>query len=1217
MISARAFSAAGFVVLLVLSSVGVSALSSWRETSADFPSGQNTNTTTEGGDLVLAPDATMPGNWTRMGDLSSPPPRYLSSMVYDTDDHQQILFGGSFQKIVRNDTWTYNSSRNSWTMRAPATAPDGRMGQAMAFNSAAHSAILFGGDDRNDTWAYDPQWDSWTEKTTSNSPPPRISTSMDYDSSNDMIVLFGGYHYINLDRIYYNDTWTYTYGTNTWVNMNPPSAPPARAGHTLTYDPVDGVFVLFGGNDNDTYHKDTWIYDLTMNRWTERSPSYSPPNRAEHSAAYDRTSGTVVLFGGSNGQTPLNDTWAYNASANSWMSKLMASGPPARHGQSMTCDQQAGKPILFGGLDSGSEYMDDFWRYEYSQNTWSILGRLSSPEPRIHHAMAYDNRDNLTLLFGGLNGIFEYNDTWLYDSSKNIWSRERPENPPPARHDTALAYDDLNGVYVLFGGMSGTTQVNDTWTYNVSTNAWTQMHPQQTPPAGSGYVIAYDGSARLSVLYGGRTDYDFFNETWTYDAKLDNWTNMSSTPSPPERDDGMMSYDSVHKVMVFFGGSGSGGVMTDTWTYELTTNTWTEKNPVTTPPGRTDGAMAFDPVHGMVMLFGGLNGSPGYGDTWSFSVPGDSWLNVTPARSPSPRFGHDMVYDEATQVLVVFGGMDTACRGDTWLIGLNGRFTDGTYISQPKDTGGSAYFGALTFGSAASAGETVRLQLRTGAGQSDLEAAGFLGPDGTAGTFYTASGTRIASVHNGTRWVQYRACLDSPSLLSTPTLGSVTINYNLVQSLQLVSPVGGENWTQDRYISWSESDPDNDAIAVDVYLLNGTVSTPVGIGIPSTETSLAWPTADTPNGTYRIQIFANDTNSRIPLSVNATSGEFVIYHPAGGPPPPPANHPPLVYQVYPANGGLVNRTEARLEWNAIDADSDPLNFSVYLSPDKFSIDAPPPPVNITSDSFYLATGLVDGQSYYWAVIASDGTDNGTGAVWRFTVKLAAPNHDPQFTSTPPANATVGAAYVYQASAFDMDGDTVTYSLASKIDGMAIDATSGLLSWTPKPAQRGNLSVVIHAADGKGGLGVQSFNITVFPAAYVRPSLTILYPTEGWLVRGTITATGVSANGTNSAIAVMLRLDGGPWFEAAGTNSWSYTLDSTGLLNGKHTLEARAFDGNTFSDMSYVQFYVVNPDPPNTIGDFPWSLVLLALWALAGIGLFWEWTKNKEGAPPPS
>ena len=1221
MISARAFLAAGFVVVLLFSSLGVSALSTWKETSADFPFGQNINTTTAGGKLVLAPDPSMPGNWTEMGDLSSPPPRYSASMVYDSVNGQSILFGGESPGNFRNDTWTYNSSRNSWAMMTPPSSPDRRMGQAMAYDSVNGVCILFGGNDgtdKGDTWSFVPRSDSWTEKAPITSPMPRLRSSMDFATGDGVLVLFGGEHSLGNGQYgYFNDTWTYNIATDNWVNRSASPAPAPRAGHSLTYDPVNGVLVLFGGHNETAYFKDTWTFDLSTNAWTQKSPSYSPASRAGHTAAYDASTGTVVLFGGDNGQSVFNDTWAYNASSNAWISKLAAAGPSARSGQSMIFDQHEDRLVLFGGRNAQSESLDDFWSYDYSRNAWSLRGRLSTPEPRIHLSMAYDDRDNLTLLFGGLDGIFEYNDTWLYDSSKNIWTRERPANPPAARHDTALAYDDFNGIFVLFGGMSGTTQVNDTWTYNVSTNTWTQMQPQQSPPAGSGYVIAYDSSQHVSVLYGGRTDYDFFNGTWTYDAGLDNWTDMNSTPSPPARDDGMMAYDSVDKVMIFFGGSGSGGVMTDTWTYELGTNTWTEKNPVTAPPGRTDGAMAFDPVRGLVMLFGGLDGSPGYGDTWSYSVQGVNWLNVTPARSPSPRFGHDMVYDDATQVLVVFGGMDTTYRGDTWLFGLGGRFTDGTYTSQPRDTGGSAYFGAITFDSAASAGETVRLQLRTGATQADLEAAAFVGPDGTAGTFYTASGTWICSVHNGTRWLQSRAYLDSPNLLSTPELESVTVSYNLVQSLQLLSPVGGENWTGDRSINWSVSDPDNDAVVVDIYLLDGTGSTPIAIGIPSAETSLSWPTADTPNGTYRIQIFANDTNSRIPLSVNVTSAGFVIYHPAGGPPPPPENHPPLVYQVYPANGSIVNSTSVELVWSAIDADQDPLNFSVFLSSDQFSIDAPPAPINITPDDLYQATNLIDGRSYYWAVIASDGRDNGTGAVWEFTVRLAAPNHDPRFTSTPPANATVGSAYFYQASAFDMDGDRVVYSLASNIDGMHIDADNGLLNWTPRPGQTGNFSVVINGADGRGGLGVQRFNITVFPAAYIRPTLTILYPTQGWLVRGTITATGLANNGTSGVMSVMLRIDGGPWFEATGTNSWSYTLRSTGLLNGKHALEARAFDGSAFSDMSYVEFNIVNPDRPNTIGDFPWSYVVLALSIIAGMALFWDWAKHREGVPPPT
>lgn len=61
------------------------------------------------------------------------------------------------------------------------------------------------------------------------------------------------------------------------------------------------------------------------------------------------------------------------------------------------------------------------------------------------------------------------------------------------------------------------------------------------------------------------------------------------------------------------------------------------------------------------------------------------------------------------------------------------------------------------------------------------------------------------------------------------------------------------------------------------------------------------------------------------------------------------------------------------------------------------------------------------------------------------------NHPPVITSTPVTTATVGQPYTYDVEASDPDaGDTPTFSLVEKPEGMTINATTGLIEWTPSP-----------------------------------------------------------------------------------------------------------------------------------------------------------------------
>lgn len=77
-------------------------------------------------------------------------------------------------------------------------------------------------------------------------------------------------------------------------------------------------------------------------------------------------------------------------------------------------------------------------------------------------------------------------------------------------------------------------------------------------------------------------------------------------------------------------------------------------------------------------------------------------------------------------------------------------------------------------------------------------------------------------------------------------------------------------------------------------------------------------------------------------------------------------------------------------------------------------------------------------------------------------------------------AQTSQTYRYDVEALDPDGDTLTYTLATKPDGMFINPSTGLISWGPTADQVGNHSVKVQVADGRGGVATQEFTICVKP-----------------------------------------------------------------------------------------------------------------------------------------
>jgi len=72
------------------------------------------------------------------------------------------------------------------------------------------------------------------------------------------------------------------------------------------------------------------------------------------------------------------------------------------------------------------------------------------------------------------------------------------------------------------------------------------------------------------------------------------------------------------------------------------------------------------------------------------------------------------------------------------------------------------------------------------------------------------------------------------------------------------------------------------------------------------------------------------------------------------------------------------------------------------------------------------------------------------------------NQTPIITSTPITTATVGAAYTYNVTATDPDGNALTFSLTVNPTGMTINSSTSFIAWTPTTS--GNYNVTVEVSD---------------------------------------------------------------------------------------------------------------------------------------------------------
>ena len=965
--------------------------------------------------------------WTQIKTAGAPSARYAFGMAFHPKAGVIVLFGGVVGGSYVNDTWTYDAGSDLWTRKGPPVAPSGRYSCAMAYDPVTGLVVLFGGYDRvgarGDTWVYNLTADNWTLRTPSPAPSARFMHSMAAWPKFGTVVLFGGYGK--------GDLWTYNVSTDTWAEDLMGIHPAPTSGALMVYDDTDDIMLLYGGFSSGTYLQETYYTPLHRPwEWSPLSAANPPVGRDSAAGAYDSSVKRLVLFGGQPSfapSPPVGDTWTLNYMQARWTAMV----PTARSGHSMTYDEGTGKAVIFGGRDNYDSYKSDTWLFDAGKDLWSSGNAATRPPPRYLAAMAYDSSRRVSVLFGGQWPVM--GDTWTYDAAADAWTNRTPAGSPPARYSSAMVFDPFNGVCLLFGGGVAAGRVGDTWAYNASANAWTDLQPAIAPSARSGHALAFDRQDRLAVLFGG--------------------------------------YDGLNRA--------------DTWTYDIVKNLWTNVTPAVSPSARTGSSLVYDEAHGRLVLFGGRDSSGALNDTWLFDLRSKAWTIMATSAAPGARGIHGAAYDRALNQTVLFGGgAGTSYFGEAWTFPADLGFRpSGRFVAAPRDTGGESYFGTVRANFTVPANCSLRIRLRTANSSAALESADFIGPDGTNSTWYLG-GERMPQGQSPARWVQYSVEMATTGKDSTPALSDIHVSYNRMQEVKLYSPSGGEQWLGQNNITWNALDPDRDRLLFDVYLSkNGGATYPILLASNLKDDFLVWNTSAHPAGrSYRIKVVARDTDEEIPLSAESSSTmNFVILRP---------NLLPRTELLSPPPGTTIRGGEVALSWTGSDDDRDPLIYYIIMDGLVHA--------RVVGTSF-SATDLSDGV-HRWSVIPNDGFGNGTclSGRWNFTfsrnlapvVSLVAPAEDAIVRT----NATT---LIWSGE--DGEGDDVSYSVF--VNGKALGTTASS-SFGIGNLSNGTYRWTVVPSDAGGNGTCLSGTWTYYVKLNLAPDIFLLYPMNGSAVNDT-------------------------------------------------------------------------------------------------------------------
>lgn len=261
------------------------------------------------------------------------------------------MFGGQ-GSAPQNDLWAYSLQTKQWRAVPTASAPPARFGHTLLLDPGRRRLIVFGGQAGgffSDVWAFDIAAGAWRQLAADDAGPSRrYGHSAIYDAGRERMVISHGF--TNAGR--FDDTWAFDLRSDSWTNLSPTSNRPLRRClHHAVYDPA-GRMYLYGGcasGFGPCPLGDLWSFDLARNTWTELRPSSAPPAREHYGMGFDTSANRLRLFGGA-GPALLNDTWEFDPIAANWVQTPLAGSAPAprsRHETAYAADLNA--TFFFGG----------------------------------------------------------------------------------------------------------------------------------------------------------------------------------------------------------------------------------------------------------------------------------------------------------------------------------------------------------------------------------------------------------------------------------------------------------------------------------------------------------------------------------------------------------------------------------------------------------------------------------------------------------------------------------------------------------------------------------------------------------------------------------------------------------------------------------------------------------------------------------------------------
>ena len=303
--------------------------------------------------------------------------------------------------------------------------------------------------------------------------------------------------------------------------------------------------------------------------------------------------------------------------------------------------------------------------------TWTLLAPTNdAPPARRNPVLLLDRDAGLLYMHGGRSGSQPFGDLWLFDLATNEWTELAAETRPDPRFSHVGVFDALRGRLVVSTGEGEDGFFSDVWAWDIAAGGWTQLAADESGPASRyGTGFDYDPAGDRFLLSHGFTRSGRFDDTWSFDLSGNTWAELSPAAGRPgERCLHTSAYDAGSETFLLFGGQDNNNFqLGDTWLFQ--DRAWHE---VTGPAPSARRFSATKALDGTVWLWGGVGADGRTDDLWAFDIASESWSQQPAADGPAARESHAVAIDPGARLLYLFGGFDIADdqTNDLWMLEL-------------------------------------------------------------------------------------------------------------------------------------------------------------------------------------------------------------------------------------------------------------------------------------------------------------------------------------------------------------------------------------------------------------------------------------------------------------------------------------------------------------------------------------------------------------------